>query len=120
MSFNFSNKYLRKKQSKYRNKKITDSEGNKFDSKKEYERWQTLQILQSKGFISFLKRQCPYDLIPSYKGVQRGISYIADFVYLDVNSGKLIVEDCKGFRTEVYKLKKKLMYHTFKIQIKEV
>lgn len=117
-SVKFSNKFLRKKQPKYHNKKVTDSKGNIFDSKKEYERWITLSILQKNGHIHSLQRQVTYVLIPAYKGIQHGIRYIADFVYYE--NGKKIIEDCKGFHTKEYIIKKKLMYHFFKIQIKEV
>lgn len=119
MAFKHINQFYRKKsKSKYNNKKIKDSEGNVFDSKKEYERWRTLCILQEKGFIEKLNRQVPFGLIPSYKGIQLGIKYKADFVYYD--NGKMIVEDAKGMRTDVYTIKKKLMYHIHKIKIKEV
>lgn len=118
MAHKFTNKFFRKKkESKYHNKKITDSQGNEFDSKKEYERWLTLCILQEKGYIEKLNRQVPFDLIPSYKGVQLGIKYKADFTYME--NGKLIVEDAKGMRTDVYIIKKKLLYHFHKIVIKE-
>jgi hypothetical protein len=43
--------------------------------------------------------------------------YRADFVY--VESGKRIVEDTKGMRTDVYKLKKKMMLAILGIDIKE-
>jgi len=44
-------------------------------------------------------------------------SYRADFVY--VQGGKTITEDCKGFRTDVYLLKKKLMKAFYGIEILE-
>jgi hypothetical protein len=120
MTYKFSKKFFRPKKSKYGNKKITDSKNNKFDSKKEYERWLTLQILQSKGIIQGLQRQVPYILIPSYKGIQQRISYVADFVYYE--KGKRIIEDVKSDITRkhpLYVVKKKLLYHFHKIQIKE-
>jgi hypothetical protein len=52
--------------------------------------------------------------------VERECSYIADFVYHDVKSGNLIVEDAKGFKTEKYIIKKKLMLWVHGIRIKEV
>ena len=39
---------------------------------------------------------------------ERAIYYIADFKYLMVQSDEWVVEDVKGTRTEVYKLKRKL------------
>ena len=80
----------------------------------------TLSILQKGGYIQGLQRQVTYILIPTYKGVQRSVKYIADFVYY--LKGKKIVEDCKSEITRrhpLYVVKKKLLYHIFKIQIKE-
>lgn len=117
----FSKKFFRtKKESKFYNKIITDSLGNKFDSKKEYERWMTLQLLQRDGHIHSLTRQVTYILVPAYKGIQQRISYMADFVYYE--KGKKIIEDAKSDITRkhpVYVIKKKLMYHVHKIQIRE-
>ena len=115
---------------KYFNKAIK-ADGEVFDSKKEYKRWKELCLLERAGKITDLRRQVRYMLFPSAfemvtdeNGrrkrvcVCREISYIADFVYHDEN-GELVCEDCKGFKTDVYKLKKKLMYHVYKIKIKE-
>ena len=41
----------------------------------------------------------------------RGISYEADFEYREGET--LIVEDVKGFETQVFKLKKKLLLHRY-------
>lgn len=40
----------------------------------------------------------------------RGISYIADFVYINKN-GYITIEDVKGYRTPTYKLKRQLLLH---------
>lgn len=119
MAYKFS--FRPKKESKYRNRKIIDFDGNKFDSKKEYERWITLNLLQKAGQISGLKRQVEYRLLPSYKGIQQGVKYVADFVYAE--NFKCIVEDVKSDITRKksdYIIKKKLLYHIYKIKIKEV
>ena len=42
------------------------------------------------------------------------ITYIADFVYYDKFLKKTVVEDTKGYRTEVYKIKKKLFESRYK------
>ena len=39
---------------------------------------------------------------------ERAIKYIADFKYLDIVTDEWVIEDVKGTRTEVYKLKRKL------------
>ena len=109
-------------QSKYKNKKI-ESDGQKFDSKKEYNRYLELMIYQESGVISNLKRQVPFiicDKVRDENGklLQREAKYVADFTY--VQDGRLVVEDAKGYRTELYKLKKKLMLERYGIIIKEV
>lgn len=45
-------------------------------------------------------------------------AYIADFVY--TQDGSEIVEDTKGTRTAVYRIKRKLMLERYGIQIKEI
>lgn len=100
---------------KYHNKRIV-VDGVKFDSKKEYNRWMELQILEKAHLISGLKRQIPYVVIPKSK-YGRAIKYIADFDYTE--NGRHIVEDCKGFKTREYLLKRRLMAETYGIEIKE-
>ena len=70
-----------------------------------------------------LQRQVKYVLLPSQKDrsgkiIEKQLAYIADFVYRQ--DGRTVVEDAKGFRTEVYKIKRKLMLWRFDIRIQEV
>lgn len=51
--------------------------------------------------------------------VERECSYIADFTYYDENNN-FIVEDTKGMRTDVYKIKRKLMLYIHGIKIREI
>lgn len=108
--------------SKYRNRKIHTSEGI-FDSVKEYRRWQELKLLERAGEIGNLHRQIPFGLIPPQrvngKLVERGVKYIADFTYFE-KDGTFVVEDAKGMRTNVYRIKRKLMLQVHGIQIREV
>lgn len=103
---------------KYRNKKI-----NGYDSTKEYKRALELKQMEKNGDISNLREQVVFELIPNQKinGVliERKCTYKADFVYLDENFVE-VVEDVKGYKTEVYKLKKKLMLFIHGIIIKEI
>jgi len=97
------------KKHKY-NAKPVEFEGFKFDSKKELKRYQELKMLEKAGKIKDLELQ-PVFLIQEgfyYRGKAiRQITYRADFEYIDEN-GNRVVEDVKGFKTDVYKLKKKL------------
>ena len=95
---------------KYGNKKTT-YKGISFDSKKECEYFIYLSRLEALGDISELERQVRFELQPSfkYKGKTiRSITYVADFTYKD-KDGQLHIVDTKGIKTEVYKLKYKMM-----------
>jgi hypothetical protein len=102
--------------SKYGNRKLVTAEG-RFDSIKEWNRWRELKLLERAGQISELRRQVSFELIPKQDG-ERACHYIADFVYLD-DQGKTVVEDCKGMRTDLYRLKKKLFQWRYDMKIKE-
>lgn len=101
---------------KYGARKLTAPDGQVFDSVKEYHRWGCLRLLERAGEIKDLKRQVKFELIPKQEG-ERACNYIADFTYME--NGKLVVEDCKGFKTDVYKIKKKLMLMEHGIRIRE-
>lgn len=111
---------------KYKNVVITDKDGNRYDSKKEYNRYIELLILQKGGFIKDLQRQVPFELIPKQtdekgKTIERAVKYYADFVYIDTFTGEKVVEDVKGYIiTDAYKIKRKLMLQLYNIRIKEV
>ena len=110
-------KHLTKTTSKYHNQK-TIIDGIYFDSKKEAIRYQELKLLERCGEIENLQLQQPFVLIPKSK-YGRAIKYIADFTYTDKQKGEWIVEDTKGIKTDVYRLKKRLMAEKFNIVIKE-
>lgn len=101
--------------SKYNNRRINTPDG-WFDSKAEYARWLELKLLERAGHISDLQRNIEYELIPKI-GTLRPIRYRADFVY--VENGKKVVEDRKGYRNRVYKLKARLMLWRHNITILE-
>lgn len=111
------------KKSKYGNKK-TVVFGIKFDSKKEAERYLYLRSLAQQGRITDLELQKRYELTPKMVRddgkPEQASHYIADFVYVDVVTGKTIVEDVKGFKTDIYISKRKQMLEKYGISIKEV
>lgn len=105
--------------SKYHAKK-TVVDGIEFDSAKEAKRFTKLRDMEKAGEIDGLRLQVPFEILPSFEcdGVKyRGMKYIADFVYF--RDGKQVVEDCKGFKTQEYRLKKKLMAYMNHINIEE-
>ena len=123
---------------KYRNKRIATDDGIVHDSLREANRWCELSMLEKSGKIFDLRRQVKFVLIPaqyefyerySKKGkrlkdgqrcIEKACEYIADFVYCRAEDGKMIVEDTKGFRTEKYVIKRKLMLYVHGIRIKEI
>lgn len=86
--------------------------------------YQQLKLMEKQGLIKDIKLQTRFELQPKYKKNDktiRAINYIADFTYFDVNKGKTIIIDTKGYRTEVYKLKKKIFEYVYPdLEIKEV
>ncbi len=119
--------------SKYKARK-TCIDGIWFDSKKESQRYVYLRDAQKRGDIRNLRMQVKYTLIPAQyetdrigrmagkirgRLLEREVSYIADFVYIDEN-GVEVVEDVKGMRTPSYKIKRKLMLYMHGIRITEV
>ena len=105
------------------NAKKTVVDGITFDSKKEAARYVELKVMEKAGEITHLELQPKFQLQAKYKNGDgkrvREVSYIADFQYKQ--DGKVIVEDVKGVKTEVYKLKKKMFEFIYYPQvIKEV
>lgn len=126
------------KKNKYGANKVTAPDGTKFDSQHEYHRWCELKLMERAGLITNLQRQVKFELLePIYEYyhrysdktgkrlkdgqrlIEHGVSYVADFVYIDCKTGETVVEDAKGMKTEAYKIKKKLMAHKG-IRIQEV
>ena len=111
--------------SKYGNRK-TVIDGIDFDSQHEATRWLELKYMERAKLIYDLQRQVPFVLIPtqrdevSGKVLERECKYIADFTYRDIKTGRLTVEDAKGCKTELYRLKKKLMLYRHGLRIVEV
>lgn len=124
--------------SKFGNRKVV-IDGMKFDSRKEAKFYLFLRECERKGEISDLRMQVPYEILPDIyeeqvihlktkdktvtKCVQKAVHYIADFAYVENSTGKEYVVDVKGgeaTKTDVYKLKKKMMRALKGIEITEV
>lgn len=101
---------------KYGNVKVT-VDGRTFDSKKEYNRYCELKLMERAGLIQDLELQKKYELIPK-QGKERAVNYYADFVYTE--NGETVVEDTKGVKTKEYIIKRKLMKYIHGIEIKEL
>ena len=124
---------------KYRAIKTT-VDGITFDSKKEAKRYTELKLLEKTGMITHLELQPTYDITINGAKICK---YKADFRYFTVRQENReqytnskgewivatmtgdkegqIVEDVKGFKTPIYRLKKKLVEACYPgTQIKEV
>lgn len=110
------------KKSKYGNKKVM-YDGIKFDSAKERNYYLKFKMMQDAGIIKDLELQKRFILQKGYTingKKRREISYYADFCYVTTKDDKLHVIDIKGYRTDVYKLKKKLFENKYGIEIEEL
>ena len=121
------------------------------DSKREAKRAAELRLMEKAGEISNLREQVEYDLLPAVyeredglgfrtdlntkkeaekaagcklKLVERGVSYVADFVYQ--KDGHTVVEDTKGYKNtsaavyRVFVIKRKLLFGKYGIRVVEV
>lgn len=107
---------------KYHNKKV-NYDGHTFDSIKEMNYYLKLKLLESAGKIKNLELQKEFELQPSYRlnnKTNRKIVYRADFTYKTAEDDKLHVIDVKGYRTDVYRLKKKMFEYKYRIEIEEI
>lgn len=102
--------------SKYGNRKVV-IDGITFASEKEGRKYVDLKTLQHAKQISGLKLQPKFQMRVWPDGKVIGF-YKADFEY--VENGKRIVMDVKGFKTAIYKLKKKHVEAQYDITITEV
>ena len=120
---------------KYHNRKVKTRDGLVHASKREARRWNELLLLERAGQIKDLQRQVKFVLITAQReqgtigkrgGIKKGkliereCNYIADFVYIDTKTEKMVVEDTKGCRTKDYIIKRKLLLWVHGIRIKEI
>lgn len=89
---------------------------NGFASKAESRRYDDLVLMQRAGMIAELKTQVRFMFTIGSVDI---CSYIADFQYVDLKTGKMVTEDCKGYKTPEYKIKKRLMLAVYGIEIFE-
>ena len=96
--------------------------GKRFASKKEANRYVELTLLARAGKIKDLACQPRFGLFSGDWRSSRShklAEYVADFSYL-TRAGEFVVEDVKGFRTPVYRLKKKWAEACHGITITEI
>lgn len=90
--------------------------GFRFPSQAEGRRYLQLLALQDAGAIRGLRLQPRF---PFHIGDERMFTYVADFSYRVAETGEIVIEDVKGVKTPVYKLKKKIIEKYYGIKIVE-
>jgi len=111
--------------------KRTTVDGIAFASQKEARRYQELKLLERAGEIHGLTLQPGFPLTVSAVADMRELptkigDYRADFIYCACRRGakcdktRLVVEDVKGFKTPLYRWKKKHVEAQYGITIHEV
>ncbi len=90
----------------------------KYASRKEARVASELAALERCGAIRDLKEQERVVLVPG-QGKIRPVIWVADFTYFDKDGQKHYV-DVKGYRTPVYRLKKRLAKLALNIDIDEI
>ena len=88
-------------------------DGTRFASKREAKRYGELKLLQQGKAISGLRMQVRYKIVIE-------TVYVADFVYFDEGKQCEIVEDVKGYRTPLFRWKKKHAELQYGITIHEL
>lgn len=92
--------------------------GEKYRSKREMRRHVALLQMQDIGLISDLRREVPFVLAPAVRlggRLKPALRYVADFVY--VSEGSMVVEDCKGIKTPLFRAKQHLMATVHGIEV---
>lgn len=91
---------------KYKAQKIETKDG-VFASRLEFRKWGELLLMRNAGLISNLRRQVKIKL--GHK-----VSYIADFVYYDIEKSNLVIADAKGLETKDFRVKKEWLLEKYK------
>jgi hypothetical protein len=101
------------KSSKWKNERVETEDG-VFDSRLEADTWEDLKKREQLGEIADLQRQVRFSLYVAGVWIA---DYVADFVFYE--DKKLVVGDAKGARTDAYVMKRKLLFATQGIRIRE-
>lgn len=104
-----------KREPRIKNAQPTIVDGHLFPSKREADRYVELRTRERAGEIEDLRLQVRFPLEVCDVLIAH---YVADFTYRE--DGHLRVEDAKGMRTEVYRLKRRLFEALHHLEIREV
>lgn len=119
----FGKRFKALKEHKYKAKKCIYNDI-EYDSQKEANRARELDLLLKSGKICNLERQVRYKWIETHsvndfttEQIQFKRAWIADFVYYDKETQSVVVEDVKGFFTDEFKKKRKIVEKIFGFKI---
>lgn len=129
MRFRYLRVHMRYNKYRVSDKSRRTLDGTVFASLKEMGRYQELRLLEKGKQIKSLTLQPKFLLQPAFvdrtKTSHRAIYYVADFAYFELdklgNFTHKVIEDVKGYKTDVYLLKKKLLLYQYQdIDFREV
>lgn len=92
-------------------------DGITFHSKKEAKRYQELKLMEKGKVIKSLELQKP---IVFFVSAKKMFTYLCDFLYWHIEDGRMVYEDVKGYKTPLYRLKKKIIEAEYEIKIEEI
>ena len=104
----------------------------RFASQKEARRYRELKLLEKAGMIARLKLQQRFELCAPKTNLRGDVTdpewmktvghYVADFCYdeLTLEATQFVIEDVKGFKTPLYRWKKKHVEAQYGITIREI
>jgi hypothetical protein len=84
----------------------------KFQSKKEARYYRELKARVHLGDVRYFLRQVPFDLVG-------GVKYRIDFMEV-LRDGSIRYVDVKGFKTQTYKMKRRMVEASYPVKITEV
>lgn len=90
---------------------MEECQGIKFQSKKEARYFRELKARMFAGEVLYFLRQVPFDLIG-------GVKYRVDFMEVWAN-GTIHYIDVKGFKTQTYKIKRRMVEDLYPVKIIE-
>lgn len=95
------------------NARKKEVDGILFDSTREAKRYLELKVLHQAGAIVEFELQPVFLLQEKFRDVSgklhRKMTYTADFAYRFTGDPRVYVEDCKGYQTQVFRLRWKLV-----------
>lgn len=91
---------------------MEECQGIKFQSKKEAKYFRELQARVFAGEVKYFLRQVPFELVG-------GVKYRVDFMEV-WNDGSIHWIDVKGFKTQTYRMKRRMVEASYPVKIIEV